>query len=72
MKKVYINQTMTQSIISDIFSMGTLCISFWFNHRFCGSSTFLNALILILFIIGIFSGKDKYIDKESEFKGSDN
>ncbi len=39
------------SIISDSYTFGMLVGSVWFNQKYCGESYFLNAVILVMFMI---------------------
>ena len=74
MEKQYIilKENLTQSIIADIGTFSFLCSSVWFNYNFIGGSYFLNAVILImflLFIIAKFNSKKYTFHSKKEAVG---
>jgi hypothetical protein len=48
---VYTRQdTLLESILADLFSIGMLMIFFWINYKFIGDNHFIIGLITVLFI----------------------
>jgi len=41
-------ESLFQSIVNDIFSLGTLGFLFWFNYNFIGNSYLVNFIIMLL------------------------
>ena len=61
MDKVYIiNESASQSIVSDILTYGGLFGGFFINRYFLGDSIFIQIFIALLFLIGAF-GRVKHI-----------
>lgn len=50
-KIVYFRESFVQSFFADVTTFGFLCVTVWFNQNYCGGSYFLNAIILVMFII---------------------
>jgi len=44
-----------QSVLSDIFMWASLLFAFWFNLKFIEGNNFLDAIIFILFFVGMLS-----------------
>jgi hypothetical protein len=50
-KIVYLRETTSQSMISDLFSFGTIVAAFWFNYRFIGGNDALDVVLGIAFFM---------------------
>lgn len=53
-----VHETILQSLIKDLSTLAFLCISVWFNQKYCGGSYFLNGVILVIFLAFIASSSD--------------
>lgn len=78
-KVIYLREGFVASIVSDIFTFGMLIGSTWFNHHFIGGNYFVNAIILVMFVIMLISKTSQkwhcfyslqdlrdFLDKEAE------
>lgn len=62
-----IRESLLSSILSDIFTFGTLLFSFWVNYNFIHSKI-LSCILLLSFLFSLnFSTKKERVSKE-EFK----
>ena len=60
-----IKETFFQSMVNDIFTFTCIIFCFWFNYHFIGNNYFVNFLILLFIIFGVYflrtkTDKDKY------------
>lgn len=56
MKVIRVYETVLQSILSDIFSLGSMSAMWFLNHKFCGGTWFVDltiCLMIAIFITGI-------------------
>ena len=63
-------QTLWQSIIQDVSSIGILCAAFWFNFHYIDGNNFLDLIIFI----GLWTYAVKYTlgkMKKTEFKSKE-
>lgn len=64
-KIIYQRENVFSSIVSDLFSFGTIVAAFWFNYTFIDGNNVLDALLFIvffLFAIGRASNIRRYIE----------
>jgi hypothetical protein len=52
------------SAISDVATLGTLCLAFWFNHTYAGDSYLFDAVI----VVGLITAAMKINPKKTLFK----
>lgn len=50
-------ESYAQALFNDVTTFGFLCGSFWFNYTYCGSSWFLNGVILVMLLMFIVAKK---------------
>lgn len=44
-----------QSVLIDLVDFGFLCGTVWFNYHFVGNSKLVNGIILVMFILMVFT-----------------
>jgi len=52
---IYFRESLFQSIAADVCTFSLLLVSLWFNYQFIGGSKFVNAVVLIMFLMSVSS-----------------
>lgn len=52
---VIVHESLTESIMGDIFTFSMLIGCVWFNNQYVGGSVFLNGVLLFMMIMGAFA-----------------
>jgi len=60
------NRTVFQSIISDIFTFGTLLIALFINYNYLGDSVLVKLLIIFCFFVQVIVTGSKKIKRMTE------
>lgn len=66
-KGAIIKENLLSSIFSDVFTFGTLLLSFWINYSFIHSKL-LSCILLFCFLFSLNYGTKKKIVSKEEFK----